>query len=360
MKGISSINRKIIKQCAPRKAPVFITGPSGSGKELVAKELHDLSHVDADKFVTINCAAIPSDLIETELFGYVKDAFMGATHTRNGAITLADKGTLFVDQIDELNIWLQAKFLRFIQTGTYTRVGSDEPETVDVRIISATNREPEIAIAEKRLREDLYYRLNVLPIDLPPLHKRCDDVVDISESFLQKYNDIEDRHFDGFTPTAKKLLCHYEWPGNVRQLKNLIYSAVVVSVEPTINEQTIATLLKIPAERLALLLAKPEGKFCQKKHSEDSSTYNLEQSIPVNTSAEIMDMNLKFKNEDKAMDHDESKTKIFSLASVERSTIEYAIKCCNDNVKQAAEALGVSPSTLYRKIQQWQREVAVK
>ncbi len=387
---------QMIKQCAPSKASVFITGPSGSGKEVAAQALHDLSGRTQGKLIALNCAAIPAELMESEIFGHVKGAFSGANSSRDGAATLAHNGTLFLDEIGEMDILLQAKLLRFIQTGTFSKVGSGKVETVDVRFISATNREPEQAIAEQKLREDLYYRLNVLPIDLPPLCERGDDVVQIAKVFLQKYNQIEDRKFHGFTDMAIVLLKQYKWPGNVRQLQNLIYSAVVISTEPLINEQTLATLLKLSVEQLTDLLHVGNQKSASKQeegqgndtivsttpvstppqssvsNSAAGSVSNSEGSVTGSLATPLEAENVQAKVGDLPEVDEVNKvdstsgdqltisdtSTIPSLASVERTTIEHAINCCNENVVQAAEALGVSPSTLYRKIQQWHKDSA--
>ncbi|WNC70196.1 sigma-54 dependent transcriptional regulator [Thalassotalea nanhaiensis] len=323
-----------IKQCAPCKASVFITGPSGSGKEVAAQALHELSRRKEGSFIALNCAAIPAELMESEIFGHVKGAFSGAHSNRDGAATLAHNGTLFLDEIAEMDIILQAKLLRFIQTGTFSRVGSGKVEKVDVRFISATNREPDKAIAENKLREDLFYRLNVLPIALPPLNERGSDVVQIAEVFLQKYNQIEERNYQGFTPLAKKLLRKYQWPGNVRQLQNLIYSAVVLANEPLIDEHIFASILNLSDEQLSLLLESEDVAQIHEKATDSN--------IPIGEC--VVTDGKSFQDN----------SKIYTLASVERKTIEHALSQCNDNVVKAAEALGVSPSTLYRKIQQWQ------
>ena len=212
-----------IEQSAPSSASVFITGPSGSGKEVAAQAIHRLSKRKNGPFIALNCAAIPSELMESEIFGHIKGAFSGAVSNRDGAATLANGGSLFLDEIGEMDISLQAKLLRFIQTGCFQKVGSGKEEKVDIRFISATNREPQIAINEKKLREDLFYRLNVISIALPALNERGNDIVKLAEHFLSHFCEVEEKVFAGFSTEAENLIKSYSWPGNVRQLQNVIH-----------------------------------------------------------------------------------------------------------------------------------------
>jgi two-component system repressor protein LuxO len=202
-----------IENCASSNASVFITGPSGTGKELAADALHKLSSRKDNALVCLNCAAIPSELMESEIFGHVKGSFSGAVANRDGAATLADGGTLFLDELGEMDIGLQAKILRFIQTGTFQKVGSNKEEKVNIRFISATNREPLKAIQEGHLREDLYYRLNVISINLPPLKDRENDACQIAQYFLNRFSDIEQKMFVGLSSDAGTLINNYSWPG---------------------------------------------------------------------------------------------------------------------------------------------------
>ena len=192
-----------IARMAPSQAPVFITGESGTGKELCAQCRAHLSDRSDNRFVTLNCAAIPRDLIESEIFGYVRGAFTGATDNRAGAAEQADGGTLFLDEIGEMDLLLQSKLLRFLQTGTFQRLGDTSSRKVDARIICATNRNPVAEISAGRFREDLYYRLHVLPIHLPPLRERRDDILPLAEAFLDRYSSEERRGFKGFDADAE-------------------------------------------------------------------------------------------------------------------------------------------------------------
>ena len=245
-----------IENCASSHASVFITGPSGTGKELAADALHKLSPRKDHPLVCLNCAAIPSDLMESEIFGHVKGAYSGAVANRDGAATLAHGGTLFLDELGEMDIGLQAKILRFIQTGTFKRVGSNKQEKVNIRFISATNREPSKAIEEGRLREDLYYRLNVISINLPPLKDRDNDACHIAQYFLNRFSDIENKVFVGLSSDAGTLINNYSWPGNVRQLENTIHSAVVMSEGPLLTEQVLARQLQLTQTQMTVYIRK--------------------------------------------------------------------------------------------------------
>lgn len=304
-----------ISQAAPSEASIFLTGESGTGKEVAAEAIHRLSKRKNAPFIAINCAAIPSELMESEIFGHIKGAFSGAISNRDGAATLADGGTIFLDELGEMDINLQAKLLRFIQTGEFQKVGNDKTENVDIRFISATNRAPIEAIQQGKLREDLYYRLNVISIDLPPLYKRESDALQLAHHFLNIYNDKEQRNIDGFSIKAESLINSYRWPGNVRQLQNVMHSCVILSQTSLIDADLIKA--QLPTQYI------------------ESATPTIQPSS-ANSSAPTQEEG------------------IVPLADVERLAIENAIKHCNDNVVQAASLLGVSPSTLYRKMQQWQ------
>ncbi|AGH45656.1 sigma-54-dependent transcriptional regulator [Paraglaciecola psychrophila] len=321
-----------IENCASSNASVFITGPSGAGKELAVDALHKLSSRKNHPLICLNCAAIPSELMESEIFGHIKGAFSGAVANRDGAATLADGGTLFLDELGEMDIGLQAKILRFIQTGTFKKVGNNKEEKVNIRFISATNREPFKAIEEGRLREDLYYRLNVISINIPPLKDRENDACQIAQYFLNRFSDIEQKVFVGLSSDAGTLIKNYSWPGNVRQLENTIHSAVVMSEDPLLTEQILASQLQLNQTQMAELLRKKSAT------AELESIYQAS-SNPIN---HLQDNKI----------HETSAVR--SLAEVERAAIEHAIALCHDNIVKAASLLEVSPSTLYRKIQQWQ------
>jgi two-component system, NtrC family, response regulator len=215
--------------------PVLITGESGTGKELVARAIHQKSKRHAGRFVAVNCAAIPSELVASELFGYEKGAFTGALARTKGQIEHADGGTLFLDEIGDMPVNLQGHLLRFLQEGQIVRVGGREPINVDVRVVAATNVRLRQAIAEGRVREDLYYRLNILALALPPLRERHGDIEPLARHFLQQAAAQFDRPIADLTPDAIEALNRYHWPGNVRELMSVIRRTVVVSNGPMIS-----------------------------------------------------------------------------------------------------------------------------
>ncbi len=302
---------RMIDKVAASKASVFITGESGTGKDVVAQAIHARSTRADGPFVALNCGAIPKDLMESELFGHVRGAFTGATADRPGAARQAHGGTLFLDELGEMDINLQSKLLRFIQTGDVAPVGGNETANVDVRFVCATNRDPERAVIDGRLREDLFYRLNVLPLALPPLRKRGEDILLIAKAFLARFSAEEGRAFTGFTPDAAEILLAHAWPGNVRELQNVIRRAVVL------NDADQVTAAMLPAslrDRAAAIRPGPAGIS----------------PVPM-----------------------ASKDEIRPLWLVEKETIEAAIARCGGNVNAAAARLEINPSTIYRKRQTW-------
>ncbi len=217
-----------IRLVAPNKTTVLITGETGTGKELVARAIHRASPRAEELFVPINCAAIPDEMLESELFGYEKGAFTGAHKDRVGKFELAHGGTLFLDELPEMPIGLQAKLLRVLQESVIERLGSNRPVPIDIRLIAATNRDPQVAIAENRLREDLYYRVNVFSITLPPLRDRPEDIPGLVHRFLVEFGRSESAGL-GISDEAMARLKSYSWPGNVRELKNVVERAVVLA-----------------------------------------------------------------------------------------------------------------------------------
>ncbi len=306
---------RIIESAAPSKATVFITGESGTGKEICAEAIHALSPRKGKPFVAINCGAIPRDLMESEIFGHVKGAFTGAVADRIGAACQANGGTLFLDEICEMDVSLQTKLLRFVQTGTVQRVGAARSEQVDVRIICATNKDPLEEMRAGRFREDLYYRLHVIPVPLPPLREREDDVVAIARHFLVEYAREERKSFRRFSGSAEFALAHYDWPGNVRELQNVLRTAIVLNDA----EELTASMLPPPIAQLA---GSPAARPDEGATGEP---------------AEV----------------DGEQPPIRPLADVEREAIERAIALCGGNIPKAAHYLGVSSSTIYRKKAAW-------
>ena len=295
-----------IRRIAPSRAPVFITGESGTGKEVCAEAMHSFSGAAGRPFVALNCSAIPRDLMESEIFGHMRGAFTGAVEQRAGAAELADGGTLFLDEIAEMDLGLQAKLLRFVQTGTFRRVGGTELKRVEVRIVAATNRDPLAEAEAGRFRADLLYRLNVLPIHLPPLRDRRADIPALAEAFLARYGAEEGRHFAGFDGEAAARLCRHPWPGNVRELQNVVRRIAVLHSGGTVT----------PAMLPASLAGKGTGA---------AAPAAAEPGRPA----------------------------ILPFREQERQIIEAAIAAFDGNIPRAAGALELSPSTLYRKRQAW-------
>ncbi|MEW6747236.1 MAG: sigma-54 dependent transcriptional regulator [Planctomycetota bacterium] len=237
----------IIRQVAPTRATVLISGESGTGKELVARAVHQNSPRKDRPFVAINCAALPSSLVESELFGHEKGAFTGAVARREGLIQSADRGTLFIDEIGELDGALQAKLLRVLENRTFTPVGSTKEQAVDIRILAATNRELEADVKQGRFREDLFYRLCVVRIELPPLRERRDDIPLLAKAFLDEAVRENGLPRKVLAPEVVARLASYSWPGNVRELKNVIESMAVLSRGETIGEADLPVSLPGPA-----------------------------------------------------------------------------------------------------------------
>jgi len=219
---------EMIEKVAESTATILIQGESGTGKELAARAIHQLSGRNNKNFVPVNCAAIPDDLLESELFGHVKGSFTGAYANRAGRFEMADKGTLFLDEIGDMKANLQVKILRVLQNREFEPVGSTRSQKVDVRIIAATNKNLEELVASKDFREDLYYRLSVIPITIPPLRERRDDIPLLIHNFLTRFNSDKRHTVKGFSRETLGILCAYDWPGNVRELENLVERLVIL------------------------------------------------------------------------------------------------------------------------------------
>jgi two-component system nitrogen regulation response regulator NtrX len=232
-----------IEKVAPTPARVLIRGENGTGKELVARALHALSPRAGEPFVEVNCAAIPAELIESELFGHVKGSFTGAFADRAGKFELADGGTLFLDEIGDMSLSAQAKVLRALQEGVISRVGSEKTRRADVRVVAATNKRLEDEIAAGRFREDLFYRLNVVPIEVPPLRARRGDVAELIQHFVDDFAQRDGLPAKGFDAAALERLRAYDWPGNVRELKNAVERLLILGAGPTVTAADVERLV---------------------------------------------------------------------------------------------------------------------
>ncbi|EPJ53607.1 MAG: repressor protein LuxO [Osedax symbiont Rs2] len=323
---------QLIDSAASSNATIFITGDSGTGKEVCAEAAHQRSNRSNKPFIALNCAAIPSELIESEIFGHVKGAFTGAHNSRDGLAKAADGGTLFLDEICEMELSLQSKLLRFLQTGSLQKVGSDKTEKVDVRIICASNKDPLNQIDQGLFREDLFYRLHVLPIHLPPLREREGDVIEIAQHFLTQYTLEEQKKFSCFDPQTEYILSQYHWPGNIRQLQNVIRNIVVLCDAQTVSVE----MLPAPLDKL-LLEAQPD--ISNRRKREEPSLQQRATSSVAKTYTHPLSL--------------DREQQIQPLAILEREAIEHAIEVCQGNVPKAAHYLGISAATVYRKRNSW-------
>jgi len=251
--GHSTSLRQVLEQVekvADTDSTVLITGESGTGKELIARALHFNSRRADRMFVTVNCGALPEELLESELFGHVKGAFTNAVAHREGRFSLANSGTIFLDEIGDMSPILQVKLLRVLQDRTFEPVGSSRTVRVNVRVVAATNQDLEVAIREKRFREDLFYRLNVIPIETPSLRERRDDIPLLVQHFIEIMRREKGRPIESISSDALKLLCDYDWPGNVRQLENVVEQISVLSSEREIRVEDLPAQLRAPKEPL--------------------------------------------------------------------------------------------------------------
>ncbi|MBO4532654.1 MAG: sigma-54-dependent Fis family transcriptional regulator [Treponema sp.] len=289
--------RSLIQKAAPSKANVLITGESGVGKELVAKSIHDQSSRKDKPFVIVHCAALSETLLESELFGYEKGAFTGADTQHKGRFEVADGGTIFLDEIGEINQATQIKLLRVIQEKAFERVGGTQRINVDVRIVAATNRNLEEEVKNGKFREDLFYRLNVVRIPLPPLRERKDDIPLLLHAFLREFNIENEKNIAGFDNRAKAAIMKYSWPGNIRELRNCVESAVVMCTGDEIKIDDLPASVREKGEEKLI-------------------------SIPIG----------------------------MSLDEAELVIIQENLAACNGNKTKCAELLGIGRKTLHRKL----------
>jgi two-component system response regulator HydG len=296
----------MVAMVAPTEATALITGESGTGKELIAKAIHYNSPRKERPFVVVNCAALTETLLESELFGHEKGAFTGADRTRDGRFMQANKGTIFLDEIGEMSLTMQAKLLRVIQEREIQRVGSDVTLKVDVRILAATNRDLMEEVASQRFREDLFYRLNVVTLRVPPLRERHEDIPLLAKHFLDRYSDKNRKQVKGFTPLAMDMLLKYDWPGNVRELENAVERAVIL----------------VPGD------------------------YITEREFPLNITR-------SYAHTTDATPPQTPSTHNHSLDEVEREVILATLKATEGNKSEAARRLRITRKTLHKKLHKY-------
>ena len=305
---------EMIHTVAPSEATVLINGKSGTGKELVARAIHNQSQRKDGPWVAVNCAALTESLLESELFGHEKGAFTGADKRREGRFSQADGGTLFLDEIGELPLLLQAKLLRALQQGEVQRVGSDTPVIVDVRVIAATNRNLREEVSEGRFREDLYYRLNVIGVEVPSLRERREDIPVLATAFLERFALANRKEIKGFTPQAMDALLKYSWPGNVRELENAVERAAILCLGEYISERELPMAVSsAPKNNDAPTLAELQGAAGEE---------------PIS----------------------------MTLDEMERAAILRTLQDTGDNKSEAARRLGITRATLHNKLRRYDME----
>src|SRR5436190_21315957 len=367
-----------IEQMAPVTSTVLIEGESGTGKELVARAIHDLSPRHGKAFIAVNCAALPDTLLESELFGHEKGAFTGAAERRLGRFELANGGTIFLDEVGEMPPPTQVKLLRVLEDRSFFRVGGTQRIQVDVRVIAASNRSLKEAVALGTFRDDLFYRLNVLSVYLPPLRERRSDIPLLVRTFIAEFAKQHDRNFRGITPEALQIIVDADWPGNVRQLKNLIESMVVLAPEGEIRATDIPRDIRERSSTLPVRIAPaPPREIAgqelgfifrtlvelklqieeMRRRIEDRPSERVE-VIEVGTRDSGLGTRILEASPDPLAPSPESPTPVIykrgmSMSDVERAAIDAALRETHGNRRKAAETLGIGERTLYRKLKEY-------
>ncbi len=369
-KPIQDALQKLI-QAAPTDLTVLITGETGTGKEVFAKAAHGLSHRKKAPFISVNCGAIPDNLLESELFGHEKGAFTGAHELRKGFFEAADNGTIFLDEIGELPLNTQVKLLRILESGEYSRLGSSKVLKVDVRIVAATNRNLELEVQKGNFRQDLYFRLNNVEINLPPLRDHSEDVPELFEFFSQKVSDKLDINFEGISADAMSILKSMPWPGNIRELRNLTETMVTLEQGAYVTPDTLKSYIPaaLPPHTAGPLA---EDRSIMSIHKDEDEGFEIglifrtlleikgEMADMKNMLADTMrqvsdlknfvqDMNIETVEAEPYEEILEAE-EVSSLAEMERNMIEAALRKFEGNRRAAADVLGISERTLYRKI----------
>ncbi|WP_417222839.1 sigma 54-interacting transcriptional regulator [Amphritea sp.] len=328
---------KLANKASAGKVSVLLLGETGVGKELVAKGIHDNSPRAEQPFIAINCAAIPPDLIEAELFGVVKGAYTGATQSREGRFERANKGTIFLDEVIELSPRAQATLLRALQEGEIERVGDNQTRKVDVRVIAATNESLLQAVEEGRFRADLYYRLNVYPIDIPPLRQRREDIPMLTDHFLKKYEAFYNKKTLGLSDLASKALINYQWPGNVRELENVIERGLILAE----NGETIDAQYLFPSMSIGL----------------DSQVISAEGGL-IDAPSQLMQKPTATAGQQSSSWMEQALEQSGSMASIEKTLLQHALAKADNNVAEAARMLDMTRPTLAYRLKKLNIEVA--
>jgi DNA-binding NtrC family response regulator len=334
--------KRMGERAAKTSIPVLILGESGVGKELIARAVHGASDRAGKPFVAVNCGAIPENLVESILFGHEKGSFTGASEKHLGKFKEADGGTLFLDEVGELPLDMQVKLLRALQEGEIDPIGSKRSVRVDVRIVSATNRDLAKTVAEGRFREDLYYRLNVFPIDAPSLRERRDDIPALVDHFVRRFNVEEGRRVVGATNETLTLLSGHDWPGNVRQLENAVYRAIVLADAPYLQPHDF------PA--ISGLAAPLETPVSAPVPAQDMSQRPLVAGFGIDLPS-VQDLLADMPKDAPVRILDE-RGHLRTLEDIERDLIQLAIEIYSGHMSEVARRLGIGRSTLYRKVRE--------
>lgn len=363
-----------IEQVAPTDISVLIVGESGTGKELVAKAIHEASHRRKRPLVVVNCGAIPEGILESELFGHEKGAFTGAVGMRKGYFELADTGTIFLDEIGEMPTATQVKILRVLEGKEFMRVGGSQVHKVDVRVIAATNKDLEKAVRSGEFREDLYYRLNAVNIQMPPLRERKEDIPLLVERFASDFCRQHQIEFQGFTESAIRMMQDYAWPGNIRELKNLVESVILLERGREIDHTALARYFKSFRSPIDRNLPVPTKRSSEEVEREFIYRALLDLKNEIAQLRDIILTNMYseqrppkslpyyaevFPEQQEERAHEEpNNDEGFSLdgktlEEVERYMIHRALELADGSKRQAARSLGISERTLYRKIKEY-------
>ena len=346
--------RQIIKQVAPTDVTVLITGESGVGKEVVAREIHRSSKRKDKPFITVNCGAIPEGIMESELFGHEKASFTGATDTRKGYFEAAAGGSIFRDEIGELPLPTQVKFLRVIENGEYIKVGGTKSEFVDVRVIAATNKNLEDEIRKNAFREDLFYRLHSINIHIPPLRERKNDIELLFNFFANKFCERNSVSFKGITDDAMDFIMNYSWPGNIRQLKNFVESILAMNSDRPITKEDVIRSLNIPKPES--VLPAPLSVFREQDERQllFRALYELKTDImDIKSTLDELKTGKRTGFRESGFQIDEEKLDTITFDDFEQELLTYYWNKYNGNINRIADRLKISNRTLYRKFKQY-------